>query len=130
MLLRDYTSIRGEGRPHSAKKTTWNLFHAYIDAHSQILIDGCTGYGAQAISRLKCQCENMTFSGQSRYSRMFQQVLHKGGEPAINYIIIFHNAKSLAVSVGNIYTEDQLNQNFLDSLHKGRNYYAQIETHQ
>ena len=39
---------------------------------------------------------------------MFQQVVHKGGKSYINYIKIFQNAKALKISVGNIYTEDQL----------------------
>ena len=31
------------------KKVTWNILHAYIDAHSQILIDECPGDGVHAI---------------------------------------------------------------------------------
>ena len=45
MLLMDYPYIRGEELPYYAKKTTWNLLHVYIDAHSQRLIDKCLGYG-------------------------------------------------------------------------------------
>ena len=44
MLLMDFTSILGEDFPDYAKKATWNLLHAYIDAYSQILIDEYTGY--------------------------------------------------------------------------------------
>ena len=62
----------------------------------------------QDISRLKSQYVNMKFSDQSSYNRMFQKVVHKVRELAINYIKIFKNAKSLIVSVGNSYTEDQL----------------------
>ena len=36
---------------------------------------------------------------------MFQKVVHKGGESEINYIKIFQNTKSLAILVGNSYTE-------------------------
>ena len=43
MLLMDYPSIRGEYFPDYAKKATWNLLHAYIDAYSQILIYEYTG---------------------------------------------------------------------------------------
>ena len=50
MFLMDYPSIRGEYLPDDSKNPTWNLLHAYIDAHSQILIDGFTGDGVQAIS--------------------------------------------------------------------------------
>ena len=38
MLLMDYPSTRGEALPDYTKNTIWNLLHAYIDAHSQILI--------------------------------------------------------------------------------------------
>ena len=53
--------------------------NAYIDEHSQILIDDCPGYGVQAISRFKSQCENMTFDEKIRYNIMLRQVVHKGG---------------------------------------------------
>ena len=39
ILLMDCPSIRGVDFPYYYKKDTWNLLHAYIDAHSQILID-------------------------------------------------------------------------------------------
>ena len=42
-----------------------NLLHTYMDANSQILIDEYTGDGAKAISRLKYECANMTFSEKS-----------------------------------------------------------------
>ena len=77
MLLMDYPWIRGEEIPDYAKKATWNLLHAYIDAHSQILIDKFTGYGVQAILRLKYQYTNMKFADQNRYNIMFQQVIQK-----------------------------------------------------
>ena len=51
-----------------------------------ILIDECTGDGVQDISIFKSQCENMTFSDQIRYNRMFQKAVRKGGESEINYI--------------------------------------------
>ena len=82
----DYPCIRGEEIPDQAKKPTQNLLHAYIDAHSKILIDKCPGYGVQDISRFQYQCENMTFPDQRIYNRMFQKVVHKGGESEINYI--------------------------------------------
>ena len=56
-------------------------------------------------------------SDKSRYDRTFQQVTHKGGEYAINYIKIFHNAHDLSVSVGKSYSEYQLMHTFLDNFH-------------
>ena len=88
MLLMDYTYIGGEDLTNYAKKAIWNLFRAYIDAHSQIAIDEYPRYGVQAISILQYQCANMTFSEKIRYNRLFHNVLHKGGESAINYIYI------------------------------------------
>ena len=37
----------------------------------------------------------MTFADKSRYDRTFQQVTHKGGELAINYIKRFQNSRAL-----------------------------------
>ena len=65
-----------------------------------------------------------------RYDRTFQQVTHKGGESAINYIKRFKNAHDLSVSVGNSYSEDQLMHTFLDNFHQGGKYSAQIASHQ
>ena len=72
----------------------------------------------------------MTFSDKSRYDRTFQQVTHKGGESAINYIKKFQNAHALSVSLGNRYSEDQLTHTFLDNFHQGGKYSAQIVSHQ
>ena len=83
-----------------AKKATWNLLHAYIYAHSQILIDEFPVDGVQNILIFQSQCVHMTFSDKNIYKRMFKQVVHKGGESEINYIRIFKNAKALKISVG------------------------------
>ena len=72
----------------------------------------------------------MTFADKSRYDRKFQQVTHKGGESAINYIKIFQNVYALSVSVGNSYSEDQLMHTFLDNFHQGGKYSVQIASHQ
>ena len=61
MLLTDYPSRREEEIPYYAKNATWNPLHAYIDAHSQRLIDKCTGYGAQDLLQPKIS----TFSTQA-----------------------------------------------------------------
>ena len=49
MIFMDYPYIRGEYLPDYAKKSTCELFHAYIDSYSQILIDEYTGYGVNDI---------------------------------------------------------------------------------
>ena len=126
----DYQYIRGEELPDCDKKYTRNLLRAYIDAHSKIFIGECPLDGAQNVSILQSQCANMTFAYQSRYIRMFQQVVHKVGESETNYIKIFQDSKALIISVGNSYTEDQLMHTFLDNFQQGRKYSAQIESHQ
>ena len=107
-----------------------DLLYAYIDAHRQRLIDEFPRDVVQDISRFKPQRANMTFSDQSRYNIMFQQVLHKGGESEINYIKIFHNDKALDISVRNSYTEYQLMHAFLDNLKQSGNCSAHIVIHQ
>ena len=72
----------------------------------------------------------MIFSGKSRYDRIFQQVTHKGGESAINYIKSSHNTQALSVSVENSYSEDQIMHTFMDYFHQGGKYSAQIASHQ
>ena len=62
MFLVNYPSIRGEYLPDYSKKFTWNLLHAYINVHSQILIDEYPVDGVQSTSRLKPQYANMNFS--------------------------------------------------------------------
>ena len=72
----------------------------------------------------------MTFYDQSRYNRLFHQVIHKGGGPEINYIKIFQNSKALAILLGNGYSGDQLMQNVLDNFHQRGKYSDQIPSHQ
>ena len=57
----DYPSIRGGDLLYYAKNATQNLLHAYIDAHSQKIIDEYPEDGVQSISRLQYKCANMTF---------------------------------------------------------------------
>ena len=75
--------------------------------------------GIKFIEKLQSHCANMTFSDKSRYDRTFQQVTHKGGESAINYIKRFQNAQALSISVGNSYSEDQIMHTFRDNFHQG-----------
>ena len=72
----------------------------------------------------------MTFSDKIRYDRTFQQVTHKGGGSAINYIKKFQNTHALSVLVGNSCYEDQLMHTFLDKFHQGEKYSARIASHQ
>ena len=74
-----YIHKRGKYKIYYAQKATMNLLHAYKDAHNKILIDEYTGYVVQSISIFQSQCANMNFSDQSRYNRLFQQVVKKGG---------------------------------------------------
>ena len=82
------------------------------------------------MEKLQSHCANMTFADKSRYDRTFQQVTHKGGESAINYIKRFQNAQALSVSVGNSYSEDQIMHTFLDNFHQSGKYPAQLSSHQ
>ena len=52
-------------------------------------------YGIKCIEKLQSHCANMTFADKSRYDRTFQKVTHKGGESAVDYIKMFHNAQDL-----------------------------------
>ena len=72
----------------------------------------------------------MTFSDKSGYDRTFQQVTHKGGKSAINYITRFQNAQAFSVSVGNRYAEDQIMHTFLDNFQQSGKYSAKLATHQ
>ena len=78
--------------------------HANIDVHSRRLIAEFPKYGVKCIEQLQSHCENMTFADKSIYGRTFQQVTHKGGESAINYIKIFQDAHALSVLVINSYS--------------------------
>ena len=60
----------------------------------------------------------ISFADQIRYGRMFQQVMHKVGESGIKYIKRFKNAKALAISVLNSYTEDHLMHTLLDNTYQ------------
>ena len=107
------------------KKAIRNLLHANIDVHNRILIAEFPKYGIKCIEKLKSHSANMTFSDKSRCDRTFEQVTHKGGESAINYIKRFQNAYALSVSVGNSYSEDQIIHTFLDIFHQSGKYSSQ-----
>ena len=104
--------------------------HANIDVHNRRLIAEFPKDGTKCIEKFQSHCANMTFVDKSIYDRTFQQVTHKGGESAINYIKRFQNAHALSVSVGNSYSEDQLMNTFWDNFHQVGKYSAQIASHQ
>ena len=104
--------------------------HANIDLYRRRLIAEFRADGIKCIEKLQSDCANMTFTEKSRYDRIFQQVTHKGGEFAMNYIKIFQNVQTLSVPVENYYSEDQLMHTFLDNFHQGGRYSAQIGSHQ
>ena len=121
-VLLDYPKIEGgDIIEYDAKKAISNILHAKIYVHSRRLISEFPKYGINCIEKLQSHFANMNFVDKSRYDRTFQQVTHKGGESAINYINIFQNAHSLSVSVGNNYYEDQLMHTFLDNFQQGGN---------
>ena len=72
----------------------------------------------------------MTFADKSRYDRTLQQVTHKVGESAINYIKRFQNSQALSVSIGNSYSEEQIMHTFLYNFHQSGKYSAQLASHQ
>ena len=84
----------------------------------------------KCIEKLQSHFANMNFADKSIYGRTFQQVTHKGGEYAINYIQRFKNAHALSISVGNSYSKDQIMRTFLDNFEESGKYSAQIASHQ
>ena len=98
--------------------------HANIYVHSRRFIVKFPGDGVRWISKLQSHCANMTFYDKSTYDRIFQQVTHKRGESALNYIKRFQNAQALSVSLGNKYSKYQLIHIFLDNFYQGGEYSA------
>ena len=129
-VLRDYPKLEGGNIKVYAKMAIRNLLHANSCVHSRRLIAEFPDDGIRCIQKLQSHCANMTFADKSRYDRTFQQVTHKGGESAINYIKIFQNAQALSVSVGNSYSEDQIMHTFLDNFQQSGKYSAQLASHQ
>ena len=86
--------------------------------------------GIKCIDKLQSHCADMNFADKSGSERTFQQVIQKGGESAMNYIISFQNAQVFLVFIGNFHSEDQLMHTFLDNFYHGGIYSAQIAIHQ
>ena len=130
-VLLDYPKIGGDDFIEDyAKKAIRNLLHTYIDVRSRRLIADFPKDGIKFIEKLQSHCANMTFADKIRYASTFQQVTHKGGESAINYIKRFQNAQALSVSVENSYSEDQIMHTVLDTFHQGGKYSAKLASHQ
>ena len=120
-VLRDYPKLEGGNIKDYAKQAIRNLLHVNSSVHSRRLIAEFPDDGIRCIQKLQSHCADMTFADKSRYDRTFQQVTHKGGESAINYIKRFQNAQALSVSVGNSYSEDQIMHTFLDNFQQSGN---------
>ena len=88
-VLRDYPKLEGENIKDYAQMAIKNLLHANSCVHSRRLIAEFPDDGIRCMGKLQSHCGNMTFADKSRYDRTFQQVTHKGGESAINYIKTF-----------------------------------------
>ena len=129
-VIIDYPKIGGDDIENYAKKAIRNLLHANIYVHRRRLIAEFPMDEIKWIENLQSQCANVTFSDNSKHYRTFQQVTHKGGKSAMNYIKIFQNARAFSFSVGNSYPEDQITHTFLDNFHRGGKYSAQIANHQ
>ena len=88
-MLRDYQKMEGGNVKYYAKMAIRKLLHANSCVHSRRLIAEFPEDGIKCMEKLQSHCANMNFADKSRYDRTFQQVTHKGGESAINYMKIF-----------------------------------------
>ena len=111
-VLLDYPKIGGDNVKDDAKQAIRKLLHTNSDVHSRRLIAEYPKDGIKYIEKLQSHCANMDFADKSRYDRTFQQVTHKGGGSAINYIKRFQNAQALSVSVGTSYLRTKLCTHF------------------
>ena len=91
-VLRYYPKMEGGNIKDYAKMAIRNLLHTNSSVHRRRLIAEFPDDGIRCIKKLQSHCANMTFADKSRYDRTFQQVTHKGGKSAINYIKRFQNA--------------------------------------
>ena len=68
------------------KKSIRNILHANIDVHSRRLISESPMDGINSIENVQSHCADMNFADKSRYDITLQQVTHKGGGSAMDYI--------------------------------------------
>ena len=85
-VILDYPNIGGNDIEDSVMKFINNLLHANIYLYIIRLVAEFPIYGINCIEKLRSHCANMAFAEKSRYYKNFKQVIHKGGESAINYI--------------------------------------------
>ena len=111
-VLRDYPKTEGGNVKDYENFSIRNLLHANSCVHSRRLIAEFPEDGIKCLKKLHSHCANMTFIDKSRYDRTFQQVTHKGGKSAINYIKRFQNAQAFSVSLVNGYSKDQIMHTF------------------
>ena len=102
-VIIDYSKIGGDDIEYYSKKAIRNILHTNIDVHSRRLIAELPMDGIKCIGKLQSHSANMILADKSIYGSTFQQVTHKGGEYAMNYIKIFQNAHTLSIYVGNYY---------------------------
>ena len=79
MLLMEHPYIRGEDFTDYTKILTCNILYAYMDAHTQRLIDKYPGDGVKFIKKLQSQCENMNFKTRSGIIDCFSKYFTKEG---------------------------------------------------
>ena len=94
-VITDHPKIGGNDIEDYVKNAMRNILHANNDAHIRRLIDDFPMDGIKCIKKLQSHCANMNFTDKSRYDRTFQQITHKGGASAMNYIKRFQNAHAL-----------------------------------
>ena len=92
-----YPKIGGENIKAFSRKAIRNLFHDNIHVHSRRLTADLPEDEIKCIEKLQLNCASMTFADKSIYDRIFQQVTHKGGGSAMNYIKRFQSAEALSV---------------------------------
>ena len=85
-VIIDYPKIGGDDIEDYVKKSIRNILHTNIDVHIRIFIDEFPVDGIKCIEKLQSHCANMTFPDKSIYDNNFQQVTHKEGGYAMNYI--------------------------------------------
>ena len=103
------------------KKENSSLLHPNIYVYGKRLISEFQRDGVKFILKLQSHCENITFSGKSRYDGISRKLHIKEDNMQWIFIKIFQNSKTLSVSVENSYSEDQLMHIFLDNFHQGGN---------
>ena len=72
-ILIDYPKIGGENIKDFVKKSIRNILPTNIDVHTRRLISELPGDGVKCITKNQSHCDNMTFSGKSRYDRIFNK---------------------------------------------------------